>query len=121
MEPKVVLFGTNCGKGEFAAVVNEVYTTSFFYNIYNSKTNLFRTTVSVQNGKLIMRKLSHLIFIMSPPPPKLRGGHISFSADPGRRGQRRLDSLVFTISFESMSDILPDLHGYIIGKSQRAD
>ena len=45
------------------------------------------------------------------------GGHISFSADP----VRRRDSLVSTISLESMDEILPDLHGYIIGTSQRAD
>ena len=44
---------------------------------------------------------------------------ISFSADPGRR--RRCDSLISTISLESMGGILPDLHGYIIGLSQRAD
>ena len=46
-------------------------------------------------------------------------GHISFSADPGRRRQR--DSLVSTISLESMGGILPDLHRYIIRTSQRAD
>ena len=43
------------------------------------------------------------------PPTKGEGGHISFSADPGRR--RRRDSLVSTISLESVGGILPDLHG----------
>ena len=52
-------------------------------------------------------------------PTKGEGGHISFSADPGRRHWR--DSLVSTISLESMGGVLPDSHGYIIGTSQRAD
>ena len=55
------------------------------------------------------------------PPTKGDGGHISFSAYPGRRRLRRRDSLVSTISLESMGGILPDLHGYIIETSQRAD
>ena len=50
-------------------------------------------------------------------PHKGEGGQISFSADPGRR--RRRDSLVSTISPESVGGILPD--GYIIGTSQTAD
>ena len=50
-------------------------------------------------------------------PTKGEGGHINFSADPGRR--RRRDSLVSTIFLESMGGILPNLHGYIIGTSQR--
>ena len=50
-------------------------------------------------------------------PTKGEGGHISVSADLGRRR----DSLVSTISLESIGGILPDLHGYIIGTSQRAD
>ena len=53
------------------------------------------------------------------PPTKGEGGHISFSADPGRR--RRRDSLVYTISLESMEGILLDLHGHVIGTSQIAD
>ena len=52
-------------------------------------------------------------------PTKGEVGHISFSADPGRR--RRRDSWVSTISLESMGGILPDLHEYIIGTSKRAD
>ena len=55
--------------------------------------------------------------ILVCPPTKGEGVHISFSADPWRRR----DSLVSTISLESMGGILPDLHGYIIGTSQRAD
>ena len=54
------------------------------------------------------------------PPTKGEGAHISFSADPGRRRRRWRDSLISTISLESMGGILPDLHGYIIGTSQRA-
>ena len=50
-------------------------------------------------------------------PTKGNGGHISVSADPGRRR----DSLVSTIYLKSMGGILPDLHGYIIGTSQRGD
>ena len=57
------------------------------------------------------------LLIMSPTKGEV--GHISFSADPGRR--RRRDSWVSTISLESMGGILPDLHEYIIGTSQRAD
>ena len=41
--------------------------------------------------------------IMPPPPPKGEGGHISFSADPGRL--RRRDSFVSIISLESMGGI----------------
>ena len=55
---------------------------------------------------------------MSPPPPtKGEGGHISFSADPGRRS----DKFVSTIFLESVGGILPHLHGYITGTSQSAD
>ena len=43
-------------------------------------------------------------------------GHISFSADPGRRR----DKFVSTIFLESVGGILPDLHGYITGTNQRA-
>ena len=50
---------------------------------------------------------------------KISRGHIRFSADPGRWRQR--DSLVSTISLESIGRILPNLHGYIIGTSQIAD
>ena len=57
------------------------------------------------------------IFLCSPTTGE--GGHISFSADPGR--QCRRDSLVSTISLESIGGILPDLLGYIIGTSQKAD
>ena len=53
------------------------------------------------------------------PPTIGEGGLTSFSADPGHRRWR--DSLVSTISLESTGGILPDLHGYIIGTSQRAD
>ena len=59
------------------------------------------------------REISSLFFT------KGEGGHTSFSADPGR--PRRRDSMVSTISLESMGGILQDLHGYIIGTSQRAD
>ena len=55
------------------------------------------------------------------PPTKGEGGHISFSEDPAHRRRRQRDSLVSTISLESMGGILLDLHGYIIGISQRAD
>ena len=58
-----------------------------------------------------------LLFVMSPTKGVCVGGHISFSADPGRRR----DSLVSIISLESMGGILPDLHGYIIWTSQRVD
>ena len=52
-------------------------------------------------------------------PTKGERGHISFSADPRRR--RRRDKIVSTIFLESVGGILPDVHGYIIGTSQRAD
>ena len=50
-------------------------------------------------------------------PTKGEGKHISFSAYPGRRR----DKFVSTIFLESVSGILPDLHGYITGTSQRSD
>ena len=53
------------------------------------------------------------------PPTKGEGGHISFSADPGRR--RRRDTFLSTIFLESLGGFLPDLHGYITGTSQGAD
>ena len=53
------------------------------------------------------------------PPPKVSGGHISFSADLERR--RRRDKFVAILFLESVGGILPDLHGYIPGTSQRAD
>ena len=53
------------------------------------------------------------------PPSKGEGGHISFSVDPWRR--RRHDKFVSTIFLESVGGMLPDLRGYIIGTSQRAD
>ena len=52
-------------------------------------------------------------------PTKDEGGHISFIADPGRR--RRRDKFLSTIFLESVGGILPDLHGYITGTSQRVD
>ena len=53
------------------------------------------------------------------PPTKCERGYISFKADPGRR--RRRDKFVSSIFLESVGGILPDVHGYIIGTSQRAD
>ena len=55
------------------------------------------------------------------PQLKVMGGHIRFSADPARRNRRRRDSFVSTIFLKSMGGTFPDLHGYIIGTSQRAD
>ena len=52
-------------------------------------------------------------------PTKGEEGHISFSADPGRR--RRLEKFVSIILLESGGGILPGLHGYNTGTSQRAD
>ena len=61
---------------------------------------------------LLLRNKS---IIMSPT--KGEGGHVSFSANPGRRR----DKFVSPIFFESVGGILQDLHGYITGTSQRAD
>ena len=58
--------------------------------------------------------LGRLKFIMSH-----HLGHISFSADPGRRCRR--DKFVSAIFLKSVGGILPGLHGYITGTSQRAD
>ena len=73
----------------------------------------FRATEKGRVTLIIMGKLY--------PPTKGEGGHItsSFSGDPGHWCRR--DKFVSTILLESVGGILPDLHGYIIGTSQRAD
>ena len=55
-------------------------------------------------------------FIMSQAP-KVRGGHICFSADSIGVGARLL---LPRISLEPVGGISPNLHGYIIGTSLRA-
>lgn len=56
-----------------------------------------------------------LALIMSPI--KGDGEHIGLSADPGRRRPK----YVSTIVFNSFGGILPNLHEYILGTSQRAN
>ena len=63
-----------------------------------------------------MRYFDHHYYV---PPTKGEGGHISFSADPGR--WRWLNKFVSTIFLESVGGILQDLHGYNTGTSQRAE
>ena len=67
---------------------------------------LFIIIIIIITTIIITIIITNILIIMSPH--QRLGGHISFSADPGRR--RRRDSLVSTISLESMDGILPDLH-----------
>ena len=81
----------------------------------------FRSILSIKNRNHFGRAKSSKKQIESQknyvPSPKVRGGHISFSSDP----VRRRDMFVSTKFLESVGGILPDLHGYITGTSQRAD
>ena len=74
-------------------------------------------TSPVVEFESLVTDILFIYFIMSPT--KGERGHISFSVDPVCRRQR--DKFVSTIFLESVGGILPDLHGYIIGTSQRAD